>query len=109
MCATISGAFARRLSLECHPHWVAWTSDDAKRCVRSVPSVWPTAQALASPFAPTEGGADRVRVLGDGNFSVAIAMPSWSSEGPTLDGIAKPEVVAPGRKIVSVRVPGSTI
>jgi serine protease AprX len=36
-------------------------------------------------------------------------VPSWSSEGPTADGVAKPDVVAPGRTIVSVRVPGSTL
>ena len=36
-------------------------------------------------------------------------IPIWSSEGPTVDGLAKPDLVAPGRKIVSVRVPGSTI
>ncbi len=37
------------------------------------------------------------------------SIPTWSSVGPTTDGLAKPEVVAPGRKIVSVRVPGSTL
>jgi serine protease AprX len=37
------------------------------------------------------------------------SMPTWSSVGPTADGLAKPELVAPGRKIVSVRVPGSTL
>jgi serine protease AprX len=37
-------------------------------------------------------------------------IPFWSSQGPTVaDALAKPDVVAPGRKIVSVRVPGSTI
>src|SRR5262249_45376718 len=36
-------------------------------------------------------------------------VPTWSSQGPTPDGLAKPDVLAPGRKIVSVRVPGSTI
>jgi serine protease AprX len=36
-------------------------------------------------------------------------IPFWSSVGPTPDGLAKPELVAPGRKIVSVRVPGSTL
>jgi serine protease AprX len=36
-------------------------------------------------------------------------IPTWSSQGPTLDGLAKPDLVAPGRKIVSVRVPGSTL
>jgi serine protease AprX len=37
------------------------------------------------------------------------SIPSWSSVGPTADGLAKPDLVAPGRKIVSVRVPGSTL
>ena len=38
------------------------------------------------------------------------ATASWSSQGPTaLDGLAKPDLVAPGRKIVSLRSPGSTL
>ncbi|HLZ30102.1 MAG TPA: S8 family peptidase [Chloroflexota bacterium] len=48
----------------------------------------------------------------DDNGTVALAddsIPFWSSVGPTPDGLAKPELVAPGRKIVSVRVPGSTL
>jgi serine protease AprX len=48
----------------------------------------------------------------DDNGTVSVAddsIPFWSSVGPTADGLAKPEVVAPGRKIVSVRVPGSTL
>jgi serine protease AprX len=36
-------------------------------------------------------------------------VPSWSSQGPTADGFAKPDLVAPGRKIVSLRVPGGTL
>ena len=36
-------------------------------------------------------------------------VPAWSSQGPTADGVAKPDLVAPGRKIVSARVPGSTL
>ena len=36
-------------------------------------------------------------------------LPTWSSIGPTPDDLAKPDLVAPGRKIVSVRVAGSTI
>jgi serine protease AprX len=36
-------------------------------------------------------------------------IPTWSSVGPTVDGLTKPDLVAPGRKIVSVRVPGSTL
>src|SRR6266851_2662977 len=37
------------------------------------------------------------------------SLPTWSSVGPTADGLAKPDLLAPGRKIVSVRVPGSTL
>ncbi len=38
------------------------------------------------------------------------ALASWSSRGVTpIDGIAKPDLVAPGRKVVSLRSPGSTL
>jgi len=37
-------------------------------------------------------------------------LPSWSSRGPTAaDGLTKPDVVAPGRLILSTRAYGSTI
>jgi serine protease AprX len=36
-------------------------------------------------------------------------VPTWSGVGPTPDGLPKPDLLAPGRKIVSVRVPGSTV
>ena len=48
----------------------------------------------------------------DDNGTVSPAddlLPTWSSVGPTPDGLAKPDLIAPGRKIVSVRVPGSTL
>ncbi len=36
------------------------------------------------------------------------AIPDWTSRGPTLfDGLAKPDVVASGRRVVSLRVAGS--
>ena len=42
--------------------------------------------------------------------STADDVLAWfSSRGPTTDGLAKPDLVAPGRKIVSLRVPGSTL
>jgi serine protease AprX len=38
------------------------------------------------------------------------AIASWTSRGATrFDGLAKPDVVAPGRQIVSLRSPGSTL
>ena len=57
------------------------------------------------PLVLTVGASDD-----SGTASTADdVLPTWSSAGPTPDGLAKPELVAPGRKIVSVRVPGSTV
>jgi serine protease AprX len=49
----------------------------------------------------------------DDNGTPALSddlLPAWSSRGPTaVDGLAKPDLVAPGRKMVSLRSPGSTL
>lgn len=37
-----------------------------------------------------------------------VSMAGFSSRGPTIDGLSKPDLVAPGVGIVSLRVPGST-
>lgn len=36
-------------------------------------------------------------------------IPSFVSRGPTQDGLAKPDLVAPGTRLVSLRAPGSTV
>ena len=36
-------------------------------------------------------------------------VPGWSSRGPTAAGVAKPDLVAPGRSVVALRSPGSAI
>jgi serine protease AprX len=36
-------------------------------------------------------------------------VPAFGSRGPTQDGLAKPDLVAPGTSLVSLRAPGSTI
>jgi serine protease AprX len=36
-------------------------------------------------------------------------LPDFSSRGPTADGVAKPDVVAPGAHLVSLRAPGSAV
>jgi len=58
------------------------------------------------PFVVTAGALDD-----DGTVSRADdVIASFSGRGPTLaDGIAKPDLVAPGRSLISLRVPGSTI
>jgi serine protease AprX len=36
-------------------------------------------------------------------------VPEWSGQGPTVFGHDKPDVAAPGRSLVSLRAPGSTV
>src|SRR5439155_7291548 len=58
------------------------------------------------PYAITVGALDDNETITTDDD----ALPMWSSRGPTsADGIAKPDLVAPGRKMVSLRAPGSTL
>jgi serine protease AprX len=58
------------------------------------------------PFVITVGADDTNGTAGPRDDSIA----KWSSRGPTaFDGIAKPDLVAPGRRIVGLRAAGSTI
>jgi serine protease AprX len=57
------------------------------------------------PLVMSVGAADESGTPNTGDDVI----PTWSSEGPTADGFAKPDLVAPGRMIVSVRVPGGTV
>ena len=36
-------------------------------------------------------------------------VPRWSSRGPTAQGLAKPDLVAPGRSVIALRAPGSAV
>src|SRR4051812_16476605 len=55
------------------------------------------------PFAVTVGAVDDRGTRGIGDDQVA----KWSSQGTTQDGVAKPELTAPGSQIVSTIAPGS--
>jgi serine protease AprX len=58
------------------------------------------------PFVITAGADDANGTAGLKDDSIA----KWSSRGPTpFDGIAKPDLVAPGRRVVGLRAAGSTI
>ena len=58
------------------------------------------------PFVITVGALDDNATAGLLDDSIA----GWSSQGPTaFDAIAKPDLVAPGRKMTSLRAAGSTI
>ena len=59
-----------------------------------------------SPYAITVGA---LRTQGTVDRSDDTVAP-WSSKGPTMiDHLIKPDLVAPGSKIVSLMVPGSTL
>ncbi|RZU54133.1 subtilase family protein [Krasilnikovia cinnamomea] len=57
------------------------------------------------PLLLTAGGLDAAGTTARTDDVVA----SWSGRGPTWQGDAKPELVAPGSRIVSLRSPGSAI
>jgi serine protease AprX len=58
------------------------------------------------PFVITVGAIDDQGTPGLGDDQ----LPNFSSRGPTAaDGLAKPDVVAPGAHVVSLRAPGSAI
>ena len=57
------------------------------------------------PFVLTVGAADLRSTVSTSDDRVA----PFSSCGPTGDGVAKPDLVAPGVNIVSSRAPGSTL
>jgi serine protease AprX len=57
------------------------------------------------PFVVTVGAAD---VQGTADPADDVVAP-FSSRGPTADGIAKPDLIAPGTTILGPRAPGSTI
>jgi len=69
----------------------------------------PTASTITKPgddpLVITAGAYDDRLDAGQSNDVI----PAWSSRGPTASGLAKPDLVAPGRTIVSTRSPGSFV
>jgi serine protease AprX len=57
------------------------------------------------PWVITVGALDDRGTVGRGDD----LLPDFSSRGPTADGFAKPDFVAPGKSVVSLRSPDSTI
>ena len=60
------------------------------------------------------GNDPRIITVGSSNDKTTVSvnddrLASFSSIGPTVDGLAKPDVLAPGQSVVSSRSPGSTI
>ena len=86
---------------------LAWHAGVA--VVASAGNTGPTAGSVGSPandpLVLSVGASDEQQTA-----STTDDVLAWfSSRGPTVDGLAKPDLVAPGRKIVSLRVSGSTL
>jgi serine protease AprX len=69
-----------------------------------------------TPSSITTPGSDpyviTVAAIDDNGTATTLddTLTLWSSRGPTaIDGLAKPDLAAPGRRIVSLRSPGSTL
>jgi len=71
----------------------------------SGPSAGTVAKPADDPYVITVGAADINGTAVRGDDSVA----PFSSRGPTADGVAKPDLVAPGVSLVSDRAPDSTV
>ncbi|WP_223594317.1 S8 family peptidase [Neobacillus bataviensis] len=96
-------------------------SDDADPMVKIVEAAWtagivvcvaagnegPNSRTIASPGVSSEvitvGALDDGNTLDRGNDVV----PDFSSRGPTIYGLEKPDILAPGVNIVSLRSPNS--
>jgi len=65
-------------------------------------NVGPAAETITvpgnDPYVITVGAVDGQRTPG---YWADDVLPKWSATGPTLDGFAKPDVLAPGMNIVS--------
>jgi serine protease AprX len=57
------------------------------------------------PYVITVGASDDRTTVGLSDDTLG----TFSGVGPTVDGTAKPDLVAPGKSVVSTRAPGSTI
>lgn len=58
----------------------------------------------SDPYVVTAGAVDDRGTADTADDTV----PDWSSRGPTVNGFAKPDLVAPGSSLVSLRAPDST-
>ncbi len=73
--------------------------EDGTRVIGAITSPGTSPWALTVGAISTNGTAKR-----SDDF-----VTDWSSRGPTIDGILKPELVAPGSRIVSTAAAGSTL
>jgi serine protease AprX len=110
------------LSLGAHPSG-SYQADPLAAMAEVAVRTGITVVAAAGNDGPAAGGASTIASPGYDPFVLAVGalddnatlgtgddVPApFTSQGPTNDGVAKPDLAAYGRKIVSLRVPGSTL
>jgi serine protease AprX len=69
------------------------------------PKMGTVAMPGADPFVVTVGSFDDHGTVTTNDDRESI----FSSRGPTLDGFAKPDLLAPGEHVLSLRVPGASL
>ncbi|HZU72828.1 MAG TPA: S8 family serine peptidase [Acidimicrobiales bacterium] len=62
-----------------------------------------------APSTITKPGDDPVVLTVGAYDDTNNTVPAWSSRGPTLQGVSKPDVVAPGRTLIASRSYGSFV
>ncbi len=89
----------------------------------AVQRVWDAGMVVVASAGNIEDGVNRITKPGDDPLVITAGasndegtssvdddrVANFSAVGPTLAGLAKPDVVAPGNRVTSLRVPGSTI
>jgi outer membrane protein assembly factor BamB len=83
---------------------------------RAVEAAWANGIVVVAAAGNSGPGAESVTVPGNDPYVISVGavdsnrtagywandiLPGWSATGPTLDGFAKPDVLAPGSNIVS--------
>jgi serine protease AprX len=89
----------------------------------AVERVWNSGIVVVTPAGNGGTGAGTITAPGNDPYVITVGavddrttpsigddtLTTFSGVGPTADGFGKPELVAPGKSVVSLRVPGSTI
>lgn len=89
----------------------------------AVQQVWDSGMVVVASAGNLGGGSNTVTKPGDDPLIISVGssdehgtsargddtIPTFVSRGPTQDGLAKPDLVAPGARVISLRAPGSTV
>ncbi|MCW2920763.1 MAG: aprX [Thermoleophilia bacterium] len=89
----------------------------------AVQKVWDSGIVVVASAGNLGNGSNTVTKPGDDPVIISVGasdehgtssrgddtIPTFVSRGPTQDGLAKPDLVAPGTRVISLRAPGSTV